>query len=80
MSEDQIAALLIGPSEAKLRRHPAGIWFAGQTEIPRKFIGAAVLFLPLFVFMPNLKPHGMKADTDAVTIHLGRMSRSKKYS
>ena len=33
---------------------PAGIWFAGQTEISLPFIGAAVLFLPLFVFMPKL--------------------------
>ena len=33
---------------------PAGIWFAGQTEISLAFIGAAVLFLPLFVFMPKL--------------------------
>jgi len=78
LSEDQIAALLIGPSEAKLRRHPAGIWFAGQTEIPRKFIGAAVLFLPLFVFMPNLKPHGMKADTDAVIDSFGKNEQVKE--
>lgn len=29
---------------------PAGIWFAGRTELSLAFIGAAVLFLPLFVF------------------------------
>jgi len=33
---------------------PARIWFAGQTKISLAFIGAAVLFLPLFVFMPKL--------------------------
>ena len=54
------------------------IWFAGQTEIPRKFIGAAVLFLPLFVFMPNLKPHGMKADTDAVIDSFGKNEQVKE--
>jgi hypothetical protein len=78
LSEDQIAALLIGPSEAKLRRHPTGIWFTGQTEIPRKFIRAAVLFLPLFVFMPNLKPHGMGADTDAVIDLFGKNEQVKE--
>jgi len=44
---------------------PAGIWFAGQTEISLAFIGAAVLFLPLFVFMPKLIQRAMKADADA---------------
>lgn len=45
---------------------PAGIWFAGQTEISLACIGAAVLFLPLFVFLPKLIQRAMKADTDAV--------------
>jgi hypothetical protein len=30
---------------------PAGFWFAGITALPLAFIGAAVLFLPLFVFL-----------------------------
>jgi hypothetical protein len=45
---------------------PAGIWFAGQTEISLVFIGAAILFLPLFVFLPKLMQRGIKADTEVV--------------
>ncbi len=57
---------------------PAGIWFAGQTEISLAFIGAAVLFLPLFVFMPKLIQRGMKADTDAVIDAFGKNEQVKK--
>jgi hypothetical protein len=31
----------------------AGIWFGGQTENATVFIGAGVLFLPFFVFLPK---------------------------
>ena len=57
---------------------PAGTWFAGQTEISLAFIGAAVLFLPLFVFLPKLVQQGMKADTDAVIIAFGKNEQVKK--
>jgi hypothetical protein len=57
---------------------PAGIWFAGQTEISLAFIGAAVLFLPLFVFMPKLIQSGMKADTEAVINAFGKNEQVKK--
>jgi hypothetical protein len=57
---------------------PAGIWFAGQTEISLAFIGAAVLFLPLFVFMPKLIQRGMKADADAVIDAFGKNEQVKK--
>jgi hypothetical protein len=57
---------------------PAGIWFAGQTEISLAFIGAAVLFLPLFVFMPKLIQYGMKADTDAAINAFGKNEQVKK--
>jgi hypothetical protein len=57
---------------------PAGIWFAGQTEISLAFIGAAVLFLPLFVFMPKLIQCGMKADTEAVIDAFGKNEQVKK--
>ncbi|HUU75083.1 MAG TPA: hypothetical protein VMW63_03225 [Methanoregulaceae archaeon] len=57
---------------------PAGIWFAGQTEISLAFIGAAVLFLPLFVFMPKLVQRAMKADTDAVIDAFGKNEQVKK--
>jgi hypothetical protein len=57
---------------------PAGIWFVGQTEISLAFIGAAVLFLPLFVFMPKLIQKAMKADTDAVIDAFGKNEQVKK--
>jgi|GEM_PF-286910 len=46
---------------------PLGIFMAGRTEISLAFIGAAVLFLPLFVFLPKLIQRAMKADTDAAS-------------
>ena len=57
---------------------PAGIFLAGQTEISLVFIGAAVLFLPLFVFMPKLIQCGMKTDTDAVIDAFGKNEQVKK--
>ncbi len=57
---------------------PAGTWFAGQTEISLAFIGAAILFFPLFVFMPKLMQWGMKADTDAVIEAFGKNEQVKK--
>jgi hypothetical protein len=57
---------------------PAGIWFAGQTKISLRCIGAAALFLPLFVFMPKLIQCAMKADTDAVIDAFGKNEQVKK--
>jgi len=57
---------------------PAGIWFAGRTELSLAFIGAAVLFLPLFVFLPKLIQWGMKADTDAAIDAFGKNEQVKK--
>jgi hypothetical protein len=57
---------------------PAGIWFAGQTEISLACIAAAILFLPLFVFMPKLIQRAMKADTDAVIDAFGKNEQVKK--
>ena len=57
---------------------PAGIWFAGQTETSLAFIGAAVLFLPLFVFMPKLIQCAMKADTEAAINAFGKNEQVKK--
>jgi hypothetical protein len=57
---------------------PAGIWFAGQTEISLAFIGAAVLFLPLFVFMPKLIQCGVKADTEAAINAFGKNEQVKR--
>jgi hypothetical protein len=57
---------------------PAGIWFAGQNELSLAFIGSAVLFLPLFVFMPKLIQCGMKTDTDAVIDAFGKNEQVKR--
>jgi hypothetical protein len=57
---------------------PLGIFMAGRTEITLAFIGAAVLFLPLFVFLPKLIQHAMKADADAVIEAFGKNEQVKK--
>ena len=41
-------------------------------------IGAAVLFLPLFVFLPKLIQRAMKADTDAAIEAFGKNEQVKK--
>jgi hypothetical protein len=57
---------------------PAFFWFAGITALPLAFIGAAVLFLPLFVFIPRLIRYAMKADTDAVLDAFGKNEQTRK--
>jgi hypothetical protein len=57
---------------------PAGVWFATITALPLAFIGAAVLFLPLFIFLPKLIRSAMKADTDAVLDAFGRNEQTRK--
>jgi hypothetical protein len=57
---------------------PLGIFMAGRTEITLGFIGAAVLFLPLFVFLPKLIQRAMKADTDAAIEAFGKNEQVKK--
>ena len=57
---------------------PAGIWFAGETGISLAFIGAAVLFQPLFVFRLKLIQCGMKANTEAVIDSFGKNEQVKK--
>jgi len=57
---------------------PAGLWFAGQTELPLAFIVAAVLFLPLFVFLPRLIRYAMEMDTDAVLDAFGKNEQVRK--
>ena len=68
-----MAALLAGSIAV-----PVGVWFAGITALPLAFIGAAVLFLPLFVFLPRLIRYAMKADTDAVLDAFGKNEQVKK--
>ena len=57
---------------------PLGIFLAGRAEITLAFIGAAVLFLPLFVFLPKIMQQAMKADTDAVIEAFGKNEHLKK--
>jgi hypothetical protein len=42
------------------------------------FMGAAVLFLPLFVFLPKLIQRAMKADTAAAIEAFGKNAQVKK--
>jgi hypothetical protein len=57
---------------------PIGFFMAGRTEITLAFIGAAVLFLPLFVFLPKLIQRAMRADTDAAIEAFGKNEQVKK--
>jgi hypothetical protein len=57
---------------------PAFCWFAGLTALPLAFIGAAVLFLPVFVFLPKILRYAMKADTDAVLEAFGKNEQTRK--
>jgi F0F1-type ATP synthase assembly protein I len=57
---------------------PAGFWFTGITVLPLAVIGGAVLFLPLFVFLPRLVRYAMKADSDAVLDAFGKNEQVKK--
>ena len=57
---------------------PLGIFLAGRAEITLAFIGAAVLFLPLFVFLPKLIQRGLHADVDIVIEAFGKNEQVKR--
>jgi len=57
---------------------PAGIFLAGKAEITLAFIGAAVLFLPLFVFLPKLIQRAMRADVYSVIETFGKNEQVKR--
>jgi hypothetical protein len=57
---------------------PIGIFLAGRTEISLAFITAAILFLPLFVFLPKLIQRGLHADVDVVIEAFGKNEQVKK--
>jgi hypothetical protein len=57
---------------------PAGCWFAGITGLPLAVIGGAVIFLPLFVFLPRLIQYAMQADTGAVLDAFGKNGQVQK--
>jgi hypothetical protein len=57
---------------------PLGIYLVGRAENTLAFTGAAVLFLPLFVFLPKLIRRAMKVDADAVIEAFGKNEYVKK--
>ena len=57
---------------------PIGFFLAERTEITLAFISAAVLFLPLFVFIPKLIKRGLHADVDVVIEAFGKNEHVKK--
>jgi len=57
---------------------PLGIFMAGKAEISLAFIGAVVLFLPLFVFLPKIIQRVMKADADTILETFGKNEQVKK--
>jgi hypothetical protein len=57
---------------------PVGIFLAGRAEITLAFISAAVLFLPLFVFLPKLIQRAMKTDVDTAIEAFGKNEQVKK--
>jgi len=57
---------------------PIGFFLAGRTEISLAFISAAILFLPMFVFLPKLIQRGLHADVDIVIEAFGKNEQVKK--
>ena len=57
---------------------PAGIFMAGKAEITLALIGAALLFLLLFVFLPKVIRRAMKADADSVIEAFGKNEQVRK--
>jgi hypothetical protein len=57
---------------------PAGFWFATKADPALAFIGAAILYLLLFIFLPKLIRQAMNVDTDAVLCAFGKNDRVKK--
>jgi hypothetical protein len=57
---------------------PAGLFLAGRAEYTLAFIAAAVLFLPLFVFLPKAIRWAMRADADAAIEAFGKNEQVKK--
>jgi hypothetical protein len=57
---------------------PVGIFLAGRAEISLAVIGAAVLFLPLFVFLPKVIQRIMKVDVDVVIEAFGKNEQVKR--
>jgi F0F1-type ATP synthase assembly protein I len=57
---------------------PAGMYFATITEAPLAIIGSAVVFLPLFIFIPKLLREAREVDAGAVIEAFGKNEQMKK--
>ena len=57
---------------------PVGIFLVSRAEITLAFIGVAVLFLPLCLFLPKLIQRGLHADVDVVIEALGKNEQVKR--
>jgi hypothetical protein len=57
---------------------PSGCFLAQRAGIPLAFICAAILFLPLFVFLPKVIQQAMKADTGIIIATFGKNEQVKK--
>jgi hypothetical protein len=57
---------------------PLGIFLAGRAEITLAFIGAAMLFLPLFVFLPKVIRRSMNVDPEFVIDAFGKNEQVRK--
>jgi hypothetical protein len=71
--EVAVAAVLAGTFAV-----PLGIFLAGRAETTLAFIGAAVMFLPLFVFLPKVIQRGMKVDPEVLIEAFGKNEQVKK--
>jgi hypothetical protein len=56
---------------------PAGMYFTTLTEAPLAIIGAAVVFLPLYVFIPKLMREAREVDAGAVLEIIGKNEHAK---
>ena len=68
-----MAAMLVGVFAV-----PFGIFLAGRADSTLAIIGGAVLFLPLFVFLPKLIQKAMKADAEAAIEAFGKNEQVKR--
>ncbi len=57
---------------------PSGYWLAGRTDPALAVIGAGVVFLPLFVFLPKVLLWAMRADVDAAIDAFGKNEHVRK--
>ena len=57
---------------------PSGCWLAGRTDPALAVIGAGVVFLPLFVFLPKVLRWAMRVDVDAAIDAFGKNEHVRK--